>query len=252
MPISKTVNINELIEKYNANKSHYRSSRYNETQLRLDFLDPLFSLLGWDITNKGNKSTNEREVLVEEGVRDFKSFIIKKPDYTFRLFSERKFFLEAKKPSIDISKDAESARQVRRYGFTAKLKISVLSNFEYLAIYDTSALVTEDDNAAEYRISFYHYEEFAAKFDEINQQLGRNSVYNGSFDKEWSHIEEKIKKFSVDDLFLKQINGWRLRFAAQLFKIDHAISEQKLNDLTQSYINSLFFIRICEDRDLET
>ncbi len=250
--MNNALNINELIEKYNADKSHYRSSGYNETQLRLDFLDPFFSLLGWDIANKGNKSTNEREVLVEEGVRDFKSFAIKKPDYTFRLFSERKFFLEAKKPSIDISKDAESARQVRRYGFTAKIKISVLSNFEYLAIYDTSGLVTEDDNAAEYRISLYHYEEFAAKFDEINQQLGRNSVYNGSFDKEWSHIEEKIKKFSVDDLFLKQINGWRLRFAAQLLKIDNTISEQKLNDLTQSYINSLFFVRICEDRDLET
>jgi hypothetical protein len=40
--------------------------------------------------------------------------------------------LEAKKPSVKIEADNETAKQLRRYGFTAKLKISVLSNFEYL------------------------------------------------------------------------------------------------------------------------
>ena len=31
--MNNALNINELIEKYNTNKSHYRSSGYNETQL---------------------------------------------------------------------------------------------------------------------------------------------------------------------------------------------------------------------------
>ncbi|MDR8305898.1 hypothetical protein FPK79_24365, partial [Acinetobacter baumannii] len=81
----------------------------------------------------------------------------KKPDYTFRLFSERKFFLEAKKPSVDVSTTIEPALQVRRYGFTAKLKISVLSNFEYTAIYDCSNQVKETDSVANSRIKLYHF-----------------------------------------------------------------------------------------------
>ncbi|MBI2786145.1 MAG: adenine methyltransferase, partial [Legionella longbeachae] len=244
--------LSELIRKYESNQGYYRSSSYNETQLRVDFLDPLFKLFGWDITNQQNKSTNEREVLVEEGLKHSKNANINKPDYTFRLFSERKFFLEAKKPSIDILVDLEPAKQIRRYGFTARLKISVLSNFEYRAIYDTSGVVTDQDKASDYRLCLYHFKEFEEKFDEINRLLGRESVYSGSFDEVWLQIEEKIQRFSVDDLFLQQINKWRLNLSEQLLLSDSHIDESKLNDLTQSYINSLFFLRVCEDRNLET
>lgn len=245
------VHIRDLVDKFEYNINHYRSKQYNETQLRVDFLDPLFALFGWDITNKKNKPTNEREVLVEESLKQTKSSNIKKPDYTFRLFSERKFFLEAKKPSVDILNDSEPAKQIRRYGFTAKLKISVLSNFEYLIIYDTSDLVSEKDKPSDFRVRIYHYTEFEEKFVEINKLLGYESVYSGVFELEWSYIEEKLKKFSVDDLFLKQINNWRLGLAKELIHTDSNMDESKLNDLVQSYINSLFFLRVCEDRNLE-
>lgn len=107
----------KLISKYENDKSNYRNSKYNETLLRSDFLDPFFEALGWDIKNKAGKPTNEREVILEEGLKADISANSKKPDYTFRLFSERKFFLEAKKPSVKIENDAETAKQVRRYGF---------------------------------------------------------------------------------------------------------------------------------------
>lgn len=133
--------IRNLVNKYIANRDYYLTSQYNETLLRSDFLDPLFELLEWDIKNTSGKSTNEREVILEEAIKENASENSKKPDYTFRLYSERKFFVEAKKPSIQIESNNESAKQIRRYGFTAKLKISVLSNFEYLIIYDTSVKV---------------------------------------------------------------------------------------------------------------
>lgn len=98
--------IQKLINKYQNDIGYYRSAKYNETQLRTDFLDQLFSIFGWDITNAAGKPTNEREVLVEEGLKARAGENTKKPDYTFRLFSERKFFLEAKKPSVDISNAA--------------------------------------------------------------------------------------------------------------------------------------------------
>ena len=161
--------VKDLVKKYHSDRETYLKPSYNETQLRTDFLDPFFELLGWDITNSKGKPTNEREVLVEEGLKADATANTKKPDYTFRLFSERKFFLEAKKPNVKIEKDNEPAKQVRRYGFTAKLKISVLSNFEYLAIYDCSQKVEKDDSVTKSRINIYHYTEYESAFEEIKK-----------------------------------------------------------------------------------
>jgi len=42
----------ELVETFDRNIDAYRSSHYNETQLRREFIDPFFEELGWDIANK--------------------------------------------------------------------------------------------------------------------------------------------------------------------------------------------------------
>ena len=104
--------IKKLIDKYNADRKYYLTNKYNETLLRSDFLDPFFELLGWDIKNNAGKPTNEREVILEEALKENASEHSKKPDYTFRLFSERKFFLEAKKPCVAIESNNDSANQV--------------------------------------------------------------------------------------------------------------------------------------------
>lgn len=245
------MDIKALVEKYKSHRQDYISPFYNETQLRNDFLDPLFELLGWDIKNKNAKPTNEREVILEESIKAGVTENAKKPDYTFRLFSERKFFLEAKKPSLAISTNDAAAKQIRRYGFTARLKISVVSNFEYLIIYDCSVKVEEDDNYNKARINIYHFTEYAEKFEELKCYLGRESVYSGKFDEVWRNIDEQIKLFSVDDLFLAQINDWRKLLGAEIYKHSPSITEDLLNDYVQSYLNRIFFLRVCEDRNLE-
>lgn len=246
------MNIKKLIEKYNDNRDYYLSTKYNETQLRIDFLDPFFELLGWDIKNNQGKSTNEREVLLEEPLKADATSNTKKPDYTFRLFSERKFFLEAKKPSVKIDRSDSSARQVRRYGFTAKLKISVLSDFEYLAIYDCSTAVKEDDSVEYARVKLYHYSEYEEAFDEIQSLLAYKTVYSGAFDEVWNDIEEQLKLSSIDTLFLAQINEWRTILGTEIYSHNSTITIGELNDIVQSYINSIIFLRVCEDRNLET
>ncbi len=243
--------LKELVKKYNSNRANYIKSSYNETQLRMDFLDPLFELLGWDIKNEAGKSTNEREVLLEEPLKANVNENTKKPDYTFRLFSERKYFVEAKKPSVKIESDDNWAKQVRRYGFTAKLKISVLSNFEYLIIYDTSIKVEPNDTFQKAFLRKYHYTEYESKFDEIKNLLGRAEVYNGTFDIVWADIENQINQYSIDTHFLKQINEWRLQLGSEIFNSDKNIKEDVLNDTVQSYINRILFLRVCEDREIE-
>lgn len=243
--------INELVDKYNADRKFYLTSKYNETLLRSDFLDPFFELLGWDIKNSRGKSTNEREVILEEALKESASEHSKKPDYTFRLFSERKFFLEAKKPSVAIESNNETAKQIRRYGFTAKLKISVISNFEYLMIYDASVKVDKTDVYNKALIKKYHYSEFKEKFDEIQKLLGKDAVYTGSFDLEWQDIEAKLNHYSIDTLFLQQLNDWRRLLGSEIYKHNPKIDEQELNDIVQSYLNRILFLRVCEDRNLE-
>lgn len=243
--------VKKLIEKYNADRKYYLTNKYNETLLRSDFLDPFFELLGWDIKNNAGKPTNEREVILEEALKENASEHSKKPDYTFRLFSERKFFLEAKKPCVAIESNNDSAKQVRRYGFTAKLKISVLSNFEYLIIYDTSVKVDKDDTFQKALIKKYHYTEYESKFEEIKRFLGKDAVYSGAFEIEWKEIETKIKQYSIDNLFLNQINEWRKALGAEIYKHEPKIDEQQLNDIVQSYLNRVLFLRVCEDRNLE-
>ncbi|MCD4793702.1 MAG: N-6 DNA methylase [Bacteroidales bacterium] len=244
--------IKDLVKKYHSNRDAYLKANYNETQLRTDFLDPFFELLGWDIYNSEGKSTNEREVLLEEGLKADATANTKKPDYTFRLLPERKFFLEAKKPNVKIEKDNEPAKQVRRYGFTAKLKISVLSNFEYLAIYDCSQKIEKDDSVTKSRINLYHYKEYESTFEEIKKQLSHQVVYSGEFDETWKEIEEQLKLSSVDNLFLSQINDWRIILGKEIYSHKPDVSIEELNDIVQSYINSIIFLRVCEDRNLET
>ena len=243
--------IKQLIDKYKNDRDSYLSNKYNETLLRSDFLDPFFELLGWDIKNNAGKPTNEREVILEETLKANASEHSKKPDYTFRLFSERKFFLEAKKPCVFIESNNETAKQIRRYGFTAKLKISVLSNFEFLIIYDTSVKVDKDDNFQKALVKKYHYTEYENKLEEIKQLLGKESVYSGAFETEWKEIESKINQYSIDNLFLSQINEWRKALSAEIYRHDPKIDEQQLNDIVQSYLNRVLFLRVCEDRNLE-
>ena len=243
--------VEQLVQNYEANRAEYLKAEYNETLLRNEFLDPLFQILGWDVRNTSGKSSNQREVILEEGLKADANSNTKKPDYTFRLFSERKFFVEAKKPSVTVHQNDANARQVRRYGFTAKLKISVLSNFEYLIIYDCSVPVDGDDSYQKARIRFYHYTEYVDKIDELRLLLGKESVYTGEFDRQWQEIEDRINHYSVDELFLSQINEWRLQLGNEILQVATDIEIEELNDAVQSYINRILFLRVCEDRNIE-
>ncbi len=170
----------------------------------------------------------------------------------FGFFQNENSFWRLKKKNVKIEKDNEPAKQVRRYGFTAKLKISVLSNFEYLAIYDCSQKVEKEDSVTKSRINIYHYTEYESAFEGIKQQLSHEAVYSGEFEEIWRDIEEQLNLSSVDNLFLSQINDWRIILSKEIYAHKSEIEIEVLNDIVQSYINSIIFLRVCEDRNLET
>ena len=107
----------ELIETFDRNIDAYRSQQYNETQLRREFIDPFFEELGWDVTNIAGNAQAYKDVIHEDAIKI--GGATKAPDYSFRIGGVRKFFLEAKKPSIDIKGDPHPAYQLRRYAWSA-------------------------------------------------------------------------------------------------------------------------------------
>lgn len=44
--------ISELVKRFSNNLEAYKSGHYNETQLRVEFIDPFYEVLGWDVNNK--------------------------------------------------------------------------------------------------------------------------------------------------------------------------------------------------------
>jgi predicted type IV restriction endonuclease len=94
MSAPKTVLI--LVENFERNLDAYRSGKYNETQVRRGFIDPLFKALGWDMDNSAGYAEAYRDVIHEDAIKIGASN--RAPDYSFRVGGQRKFFLEAKSP----------------------------------------------------------------------------------------------------------------------------------------------------------
>ena len=123
-----------MVERFDRNRDSYLAGGINETQLRREFINPFFFALGWDIENRQGAAEQYKEVIHEETLNV--SGETKAPDYSFRIGGSRKFFLEAKKPALNLKSDSAPAFQLRRYAWSAKLPLSVLTDFAEFAVYD--------------------------------------------------------------------------------------------------------------------
>jgi hypothetical protein len=96
--------IADLVERFDQQSDAYKSGQYNEAQLRQEFIDPMFKALGWDMENVSGYAEAYKDVIHEDAIKI--GGATKAPDYCFRIGGTRKFFLEAKKPSVDIKRCA--------------------------------------------------------------------------------------------------------------------------------------------------
>ncbi len=239
-----------LIKRFDANLVYYKDLKnsYNEHSCRIEYIDPLLYIFGWDVANTKGLAPQYREVIAENY-----STQTDRPDYTLTLRGVPKFFVEAKKPAVDISRTPDSAKQARKYGWNANHKIVVLTNFEYLVIYDTTHVPQDDDGCTVARYRIYHYSEYIAKFDEIVSLISRDAVYSNEYDAYFSEnlLTVGSHKQQVDNLFLAQINQWRVSLSNELYGNNNKYhSLEVLNDVVQEFINQIVFLRICEDKNL--
>ncbi|MBN1364945.1 MAG: N-6 DNA methylase [Syntrophaceae bacterium] len=239
----------ELIERFEQNLEAYRSGQYKEQQLRQEFINPFFKALGWDVYNTAGYAEAYKDVIHEDAIKIGSAS--KAPDYSFRIGGTRKFFVEAKKPSVNIAEDIGPAYQLRRYAWSAKLPLSILTDFEEFAVYDSRIKPDKSDKAATARIMYLNYKDYPSRWEEIASIFSKEAVMKGSFDKYAETTKVKKGTAGVDAAFLAEIDAWRQSLAQNIALRNSKLTQRELNFAVGKTIDRIIFLRICEDRGIE-
>jgi hypothetical protein len=239
----------KLCRYFTTNRDAFLASGVKEAHVRQSLIDPLFEALGWDVRNKAMIAPQYREVIPEDSL-DVEGQQ-KAPDYTFRVGSLPKFYAEAKKCGAKIGTDPAPAFQLRRYGWSAKLGLSILTDFEELAVYDCTIRPRLGEKASYARIKYFHFDEYPDRWSELWEVFSCEAVWSGAFDQ---YVTSKRKRGTseVDEEFLKEMEGWRLALAGNIALRNKNLSLEDLNESVQLTIDRVVFLRMAEDRGLES
>lgn len=250
MPTTPPPELHDLIDRFRQNADAYRAGAYNETMVRREFIDPFLKLLGWDVDNSKGYAEQYKEVVHEDAIRVGGSS--KAPDYSLRIGGQRKLFVEAKKPAVNIKQEIAPAYQVRRYAWSAKLPLSILTDFEEFAVYDCTDKPDQKDGAGHGRVLYLTYEQYPDKWDELVNLFSPQAIMTGSFDRFAHSSKRKRGTAEVDNAFLQEISQWQKELARNIALRNPGLKSRDLNDAVQTTIDRLIFLRIAEDRGIES
>ena len=239
----------DLVERFARNLDTYKRAEYKEAHVRVEFIDPFFEALGWDVRNVAGYAEAYKDVVHEDALKVGGG--TRAPDYCFRVGGVRKFFLEAKKPSVSVRGDVGPAYQLRRYTWSAKLPLGILTDFEEFAVYDCRQRPKPNDGVAVGRVMYLTFDQYPERFDEIYQCFAKESVLKGSFDRYVADTKRKRGTSEVDAEFLKEIETWRDVLARNIALRNPALSVYELNYAVQRNIDRIIFLRMGEDRGIE-
>lgn len=189
----------ELVEAFTRNIESYRSPQYKEAEVRREFIDPFFEILGWDVQNRRKYSERYKDVEHEPSLEQDSGN--RAPDYSFQPGGQLRFYVEAKKPSVHISRDAAPSHQIRMYGWTKHLPVSILTNFSEFAVYDCRFEPVSSDGPSVARVLYLSFEDYIERWDELLSLFSPEAVFKGSFDR---FVETKKRRGGApfDERFL--------------------------------------------------
>ena len=63
----KTEELKSLVKRFQHSLSYYKDNKkhYNEHSCRIEYIEPMLNLLGWDVSNKKGLPPQYREVIAE-------------------------------------------------------------------------------------------------------------------------------------------------------------------------------------------
>lgn len=239
----------DLIDQYQLLESSGEINELNETSIREQFLNPFLEELGWDPRNRRGVPPIQRDVVLEDKLLVDGS--VKAPDYGMIINNKRVFYVEAKRPSVNVEYSTAAAYQIRRYSWSANLPLGLLSDFEEFAIYDCRQMPKPDDDPKTGRLLYFKYTELPEKWDDIYSLFSKNAVEHGSLENFVNSSKEPINTRPIDEAFLSEIRSWRISIAENIAKHNASLTESQLNRAVQLLLDRIIFLRIAEARGLE-
>ena len=123
--------IQELVDKYEAIKKDGKLKTYSEEDTIQGFILPLFEILGWDIRNK--KEVSSQDHIKGSG----------RPDHTFKINGITQFYLESKKLSVDLD-DEIFSKQVINYSWNTGVTYAILTDFDSIKVFNAQRIEKMD------------------------------------------------------------------------------------------------------------
>ncbi|MCK9379363.1 MAG: hypothetical protein M0P97_04445, partial [Candidatus Moranbacteria bacterium] len=171
--------IQELVEKYEEALRLGKIKGYTEQETKNGFIEPLFKILGWDMTDKN-------EISLEEQISGDRA------DYGFYLNGRAKFYLEAKKLSADLWNE-KFAEQCIKYSWNKGVTWAVLTDFENVKVFCAQVI---DKNLNDKLLFDISYKEFIERFDQL-YLLSKEAFEKDLLDEYATKIGKKLQKVSV-------------------------------------------------------
>lgn len=205
----------------------------------------------------------EQEVKVERGIATGGSQ--RRADYAFYLapnFHDVRFFVEAKKPFVEIG-TKENYFQLIRYSWNNETRLAVLTDFEQFHILDCR-YEPDVDAALNRAVAKFHYTDYTKreKFAEIYWLFSREAVASGSLEKRAKELPKARGKAvqrglfagsyqSIDESFLADLDEYRTALARTFKNRNPKLDSETLTELTQRTLDRLVFLRFLEDKGIE-
>ncbi len=223
-----------LIKRYKIIKN---KNVLNEANVRKDFIDPLFEILGWDIRNS-------REYDSEKYIRG-RGYA----DITLKIDDKPVIFVEAKKFGVipprekqktlygDFTVDwTEEERQALNYaGRDLEVKWAILTNFERFRLFNAYT--------GEVVLDIQKPDEYLERIDDL-LLLSKENLRNGEIDKIW----ERRERPDIDREFLNLMNHWRILLAREIYDKFPEMALEDIKFYVQRIIDRLVVIRYAEDK----
>ncbi|WP_193753556.1 Eco57I restriction-modification methylase domain-containing protein [Microbacterium testaceum] len=241
--------VRERAESFRERNRELTAPGYKEATARVEFIDPLLRALGWDVSNEAGLPERFRQVLVEpsQDVDGHK----RAPDYAMRIGGNRKFFVEAKKPSVYIKASKEAAFQARRYAWSAQLPIVVLTNFREIAIYDGRVAPASTDSASKARILYLSLRDLEERWAELAGLVSKTAVESGSLERFVETRPRRRGTEAIDVMFLRHLEAARVALLRHIAEKNRSMTDDELLTAIQLTLDRIVFLRFCEDRSLE-
>lgn len=245
--------VQELVERYRglAPELTAPGSQFTETDARVGYIDPLLRALGWDVSNDAGLSQRLTEVVMERTGTDSEAGL-GRPDYRLRLSGIDTLPVEAKKPSVRISTDAPSALQARSYGWSLSLPAAMLTNFDELVVFDTRIAPVEGDKAHVAMVpgGKFGFEEYVTRFDDLWRLVSYESLNEDGLEGVYNYERPPRGESPFDVTFLGEFRKWRQTLAQAIADGEPTWEAPEIGRRTQSVLNALLFLRVCEDREI--